>query len=263
MTEIISLGSLYLNGIPVPHKPCPEYKKDQKIKLGDGQPGAPLPWLVVGKKLVATESLLYNISWSQLNKAGLINGTKVKMSGLEFMCHVPHIYKSPSEPDSGMRSAQLWDERPKEDETDLLIARAVAGAESRPTKDGMFWTKVIGNDTMRGRDLGWIDNQVHIAKFCGYYRPNGYFSWIPVLEPINMPEPAENINKDMIFVLPGFVLKGKPVEVSDYDLLVRANPKEIQETMFMREYGCGKWWNVLDKDIVVLERDKLIHCAVI
>lgn len=262
MIDSITLGSLYLDGIPVPRHPCPEYHKDQKIELGDGQPGAPLPWLCVGNKLIAAGSLLYNISWGQLNKAKLINGIKVKMSGLEFMCHIPHIYKAPSEPDSGMRSAQLWDERPKEDETDLLIARAAAGAESRPTKEGMFWIKVIGQDTMRGRDLGWIDEQ-KIAKFCGYYRPNGHFSWIPVLEPINLAEPAENIDKDMIFVLPGFVLKGKPLEVSDYDLLVRADPKHIQEIMFMRKHGRGEWWNILGEDVVALDRHMLIHCTTI
>lgn len=163
MMDIAIFGSLYLDGVSVPHSPCPEYQKDQKIELGDGQPGAMLPWLCVGKKLIAAESLLCNVSWSQLQKAGFISGctgtapirgSVVKMSGMEFMCHIPNIHKEPSEPIAGMRDARLWESRPNEDETDLLIARAEAGAESRPTKDGMFWTQVIGNPTMRGRDLG-------------------------------------------------------------------------------------------------------------
>ena len=49
MMDIAIFGSLYLDGVSVPHSPCPEYQKDQKIELGDGQPGAMLPWLCVGK----------------------------------------------------------------------------------------------------------------------------------------------------------------------------------------------------------------------
>ena len=56
MMDIAIFGSLYLDGVSVPHSPCPEYQKDQKIELGDGQPGAMLPWLCVGKKLIAAES---------------------------------------------------------------------------------------------------------------------------------------------------------------------------------------------------------------
>ena len=43
MMDIVIFGSLYLDGVPVPHSPCPEYQKGQKIELGDGQPGAMLP----------------------------------------------------------------------------------------------------------------------------------------------------------------------------------------------------------------------------
>lgn len=178
------------------------------------------------------------------------------------MCHIPNIHKEPSEPIVGMRDARLWESRPNEDETDLLIARAEAGAESRPTKDGMFWTQVIGNPTMRGRDLGWISGQTHTAKFCGYYRPNGYFSWLPVLEPINMPDPAEHVGEDMTFLLPGFVLMGQPVEVSNYDLLVRVDSKENLEKLLSRARGQNEWWNMLGEDMVALDRNKLIHCGI-
>ena len=271
MMDIAIFGSLYLDGVSVPHSPCPEYQKDQKIELGDGQPGAMLPWLCVGKKLIAAESLLCNVSWSQLQKAGFISGctgtapirgSVVKMSGMEFMCHIPNIHKEPSEPIAGMRDARLWESRPNEDETDLLIARAEAGAESRPTKDGMFWTQVIGNPTMRGRDLGWISDQKHAAMFCGYYRPNGYFAWLPVLEPINMPDPAEHVGEDMTFLLPEFVLMGEPVEVSNYDLLVRVDSKENLEKLLSRARGQNEWWNMLGEDMVALDRNKLIHCGI-
>ena len=50
------------------------------------------------------------------------------------MCHIPNIHKEPSEPIAGMRDARLWESRPNEDETDLLIARAEAGASPGPPR---------------------------------------------------------------------------------------------------------------------------------
>ena len=77
-----------------------------------------------------------------------------------------------------------------------------------------------------------------------------------------MPDPAEHVGEDMTFLLPGFVLMGQLVEVSNYDLLVRVDSKENLEKMLSRARGQDEWWNMLREDMVALDRNKLIHCGI-
>ena len=77
-----------------------------------------------------------------------------------------------------------------------------------------------------------------------------------------MPDPAEHVGEDMTFLLPGFVLMGQPVEVSNYDLLVRVDSKENLEKLLSRARGQNEWWNMLGEDMVALDRNKLIHCGI-
>ena len=54
----------------------------------------------------------------------------------------------------------------------------------------------------------------------------------------------------MTFLLPEFVLMGQPVEVSNYDLLVRVDSKENLEKLLSRARGQNEWWNMLGEDMV-------------
>lgn len=259
MEYIINLGTLYLDGKALSPNANPPIKKGQAIQLRDGQPDTAIPWLCRGKTLIATKPLCHNITWNELNASNFITGAVVTISGLAFSCRIPRIYRDKSEPE-GMRTAQIWDVRPEEDETELLIARVAAGCEAPPTVRDIFWTRVINRQGMAARDSSWIDEHQRV-KFCGQFKPKSGMAWVPVLEPLNTADPSECVSQTMVFLMPGLVLHGKLIDATNYDLLVRPTQNIANELNIKHRQARGDWWEWVDEHTISLDKAKLIHCT--
>ena len=82
MADLITIGSLYLDGHPYPIGE--RYRNFQPISIGNSVSGQEISWVVANGLLIADRSLLTCISWEDLFENHLIFGQKITVDGYSF-----------------------------------------------------------------------------------------------------------------------------------------------------------------------------------
>lgn len=99
--QIFEFGSIYLGDMPqrIPQNPCirgdiPQYIPTSPIRIGQTAEGRRIPWVKPDgmNLLIADRVLLADISWQQLQSAGLIYGTRVEIDGQRFVCRSLSVF---------------------------------------------------------------------------------------------------------------------------------------------------------------------------
>ena len=92
----VELGSLFVGrqAQQVPQNPIaktgdiPIYSGGQ-ITIRNTVPGKAITWVAAGDILIADRCLLSDVTWKELDSAGLIAGREVCIDGLKYLCRVP------------------------------------------------------------------------------------------------------------------------------------------------------------------------------
>ena len=102
MENIISMGTLYLNGRPVgAQTACPEDIQD--IRLGDTVPGKELSFVLVNGVLVANNSVMLDVPFEVLRASHLVRARAVVIDGSNYRCRLLRT-------DNDENDADEWDQ---------------------------------------------------------------------------------------------------------------------------------------------------------
>lgn len=94
----VELGSLFVGrqAQQVPQNPIaktgdiPIYSGGQ-ITIRNTVPGKAISWVAAGDILIADRCLLSDVTWKELDSAGLIAGREVCIDGHKYLCRVPKV----------------------------------------------------------------------------------------------------------------------------------------------------------------------------
>lgn len=151
MENIISMGTLYLNGRPVgAQTACPEDIQD--IRLGDTVPGKELSFVLVNGVLVANNSVMLDVPFEVLRASHLVRARAVVIDGSNYRCRLLRT-------DNDENDADEWDQ--------ALIATGANRKLWNLYDNEPFWTVSPHGMEVRG----------------GHGDPEGRYAWRPVLEP--------------------------------------------------------------------------------
>lgn len=114
MENIISMGTLYLNGKPVDARTaCPEDVQD--IRLGDTVPGKELSFVLVNGLLVANNSVMLDVPFEVLRASHLVRARAVVIDGSNYRCRLLQTDEDENDADEWDRALiatganrQLW-----------------------------------------------------------------------------------------------------------------------------------------------------------
>lgn len=258
MEHVINLGTLFFDGVPQRADGSAVYKSGD-ISLGDGVSDKEIQWLCLDKKLVAVNSVCYGVKWKTLQDAGFIEGKQICISGLSFRCRIPAVWKYPEDSDYSSRGARETPPVNPQDETLLLIQRSKAGCTAPPTIKDSFWVRILEKKGMDARDSSYT-NPDGTVRFHGNFRRTNTLGWVPILEPINKMPVEEHLQEKMVFLVPGAVCIGTPVESSNYDIVVCMSNENIATFYPSACPGKGIWWDQIGDNRFVLDKTQIIHC---
>lgn len=113
MANIITLGSLYLDGCPV--EIGTKYNPGQAIELGETALGKEINWIVANSMLIADRCILINVSWNDLHANSLIFGKEVAIGGYHYQARLLKVgtkRRDPNEWDAALdlvgEDNELW-----------------------------------------------------------------------------------------------------------------------------------------------------------
>lgn len=191
MENIISMGTLYLNGRPVgAQTACPEDIQD--IRLGDTVPGKELSFVLVNGVLVANNSVMLDVPFEVLRASHLVRARAVVIDGSNYRCRLLRT-------DNDENDADEWDQ--------ALIATGANRKLWNLYDNEPFWTVSPHGMEVRG----------------GHGDPEGRYAWRPVLEP------TTQVEKQLEGLKPGHwvaiwggdsVVSGILKEINNYDLIL-------------------------------------------
>lgn len=191
MENIISMGTLYLNGKPVDARTaCPEDVQD--IRLGDTVPGKELSFVLVNGVLVANNSVMLDVPFEVLRASHLVRARAVVIDGSNYRCRLLRT-------DNDENDADEWDQ--------ALIATGANRKLWNLYDNEPFWTVSPHGMEVRG----------------GHGDPEGRYAWRPVLEP------TTQVEKQLEGLKPGHwvaiwggdsVVSGILKEINNYDLIL-------------------------------------------
>ena len=148
MENIISMGTLYLNGKPVDARTaCPEDVQD--IRLGDTVPGKELSFVLVNGLLVANNSVMLDVPFEVLRASHLVRARAVVIDGSNYRCRLLQT-------DEDENDADEWDR--------ALIATGANRQLWNLYDNEPFWTVSPHGMEVRG----------------GHGDPEGRYAWRPV-----------------------------------------------------------------------------------
>lgn len=121
-----------------------------------------------------------------------------------------------------------------------------------------FWVRIL-------RRKAWTPGSSYTnpdgtVRFHGNFRRTNTLGWVPILEPINKMPVEEHIQEKMVFLVPGAVCIGTPVESSNYDIVVCMSNENIATFYPSACPGKGIWWDQIGDNRFVLDKTQIIHC---
>lgn len=229
MENIISMGTLYLNGKPVDARTaCPEDVQD--IRLGDTVPGKELSFVLVNGLLVANNSVMLDVPFEVLRASHLVRARAVVIDGSRYRCRLLCTY--------GNSRTQLdeWELSKKTVYPELQVL-------TMDREDGCFWV------------LGPFGPELKLG--CKKEGRDEY-SWRPVLDPISLDFSRLKEGDYVQLGCGSNLISGFLEEATDYDLILDKNFSQISEVYlgdiedFARKEKNGRW--AVDKSAISVAR---------
>ena len=226
MENIISMGTLYLNGKPVDARTaCPEDVQD--IRLGDTVPGKELSFVLVNGLLVANNSVMLDVPFEVLRASHLVRARAVVIDGSNYRCRLLQT-------DEDENDADEWDR--------ALIATGANRQLWNLYDNEPFWTVSPHGMEVRG----------------GHGDPEGRYAWRPVLDPISLDFSRLKEGDYVQLGCGSNLISGFLEEATDYDLILDKNFSQISEVYlgdiedFARKEKNGRW--AVDKSAISVAR---------
>lgn len=190
--------------------------------------------------LFAARNICKNIGWKDLEMRNFIVGKKIKIDGLPFKCRIPVISDNCLEDDEWK---QLQEAVNSSAESDLHWG------------DSQFWAQKKDVAGMEGRALiggSHANYQVSISS----RTKNSRTAFRPVLEPLctcRVETARQTGGEDVAAIVPGGIIRGKMVDVSDYDIFLEPNiwTKEIAEM--------NRWAVKAPDGTVTVSKNAILH----
>lgn len=222
MENIISMGTLYLNGRPVgAQTACPEDIQD--IRLGDTVPGKELSFVLVNGVLVANNSVMLDVPFEVLRASHLVRARAVVIDGSNYRCRLLRT-------DNDENDADEWDQ--------ALIATGANRKLWNLYDNEPFWTVSPHGMEVRG----------------GHGDPEGRYAWRPVLEPFLLN--FARLRKGGMVIAGGgnSLFHALLHDVTDYDLILDVDGDDniATEDAFVASSGDGHL--ILDRSSLVVAR---------
>ena len=203
MANIITLGSLYLDGCPA--EIGTKYNPGQAIELGETALGKEINWIVANSMLIADRCILINVSWNDLHANSLIFGKEVAIGGYHYQARLLKVgtkRRHPNEWDAALdlvgEDNELWhwentffwgQERP----TDYQASRSVSRGYYSP------------------RNLGWPSSGYRFVSL----------GFRPVLVPLVTEDISPTLLGQRVMLWGGqSIVFGRMEDVSAYDVVI-------------------------------------------
>ena len=204
MAEVVKLGSLYLDGQP---KKAGAFCINNQISIGSTVLDYELQWVKLSNGLlIADRSVCVNVSWKQLNDAGLVFGTPVTIDGETYLCRCLKVGAEEDEPNE-------WDTALDEIGRDTSIWH---------WGDDFFWGQEVADHNELFRVLRGYYAARGRSQYTVSYRDD-YLGFRPALEPLGSEpcSPETLIGKTILLYGPrGVSLEGRLQDVDDYDFVL-------------------------------------------
>ena len=204
MAEVVKLGSLYLDGQP---KKAGAFCINNQISIGSTVLDYELQWVKLSNGLlIADRSVCVNVSWKQLNDAGLVFGTPVTIDGETYLCRCLKVGAEEDEPNE-------WDTALDEIGRDTSIWH---------WGDDFFWGQEVADHNELFRVLRGYYAARGRSQYTVSYRDD-YLGFRPALEPLGSEpcSPETLIGKTILLYGPrGVSLEGRLQDVDDCDFVL-------------------------------------------
>lgn len=195
--RILTMGSLYFNGEPLP----PGYHIQEKgdLSLGNNIPERALQWVQAGELLIANRCVCTGVNWDDLNSLGYIFGNQVCIDGAPYTFRSLRLWGTPNE----------WDE---------ILNQYATDDEIWHWKNTQFWGDGILSEVYCAVCAGTSPHVM--AGFLHDHRsPNVGFR--PVLTRLagKLPDPACLVGQQIFtYGAKGTIVSGTLVRHDEYDL---------------------------------------------
>lgn len=211
-----------------------------RFSLGDTELSKEIPWIAANGLLFSAQNICKNIGWKDLEMQNLIVGKKIKIDGLPFKCRIPVISDNCLEDDEWK---QLQEAINSSAESDLHW------------EDSQFWAQKKDVAGMEGRALiggSHANYQVSVSS----RTKNSRTSFRPVLEPLRtcrIETVRQAGGEDVAAIVPGGLIRGKMVDVSDFDIFLEPNAwtKKI--------VGMNRWAVKVPDGALAVSKDAILH----
>lgn len=207
MAEIVKLGSLYLDGQP---KKAGAFCITNKIALGGTVLDYELQWVKLSNGLlIADRSVCVNVSWKQLNDAGLVFGTPVTIDGETYLCRCLKVGAEEGEPN----------------EWDTALDEAGRDTSLWHWGDDFFWGQEVADHNELFRALRGYYAARGRGQYTVSYRDD-YLGFRPALEHLDsgLCHPEMLLGKTAkVYCSDGISIEGCLVDFSDYDVVLKTS----------------------------------------
>lgn len=232
MAEVVKLESLYLDGQP---KKAGAFCINNQISLGSTVLDYELQWVKLSNGLlIADRSVCVNVSWKQLNDAGLVFGTPVTIDGETYLCRCLKVGAEEDEPNE-------WDTALDEIGRDASIWH---------WGDDFFWGQEVADHNEFFRVLRGYYAARGRSQYTVSYR-NDYLGFRPALEHLGSEpcSPDTLADKAVKAYCPGSVtIEGCLADFNDYDIALKGN------SPLPADYP----WAVKEGRNIIIDRESII-----
>lgn len=218
MAEIITLGSLYFDGVP--QAICDTYNGGE-ISFGPAVPDMEIEWVKLKNGfLISNATLCTYISWMELHSQGFVFGTPVQIDGTTYLCRCLKVGAedgAPNEWDAALDEAgesnDLWN---------------WAGTD--------FWGQETTSEGARAARACYGSRKWNEYPADSLY---GGLGFRPLLEPLRGIYTTDGlIGKNVrIFDLDSNSIAGRLLDVDDYDLIVVPSTPPLDSCSWAQQNG--------------------------
>lgn len=205
MANIITLGSLYLDGCPA--EIGTKYNPGQAIELGETALGKEINWIVANSMLIADRCILINVSWNDLHANSLIFGKEVAIGGYHYQARLLKVgtkRRDPNEWDAALdlvgEDNELWH-----------WENTFFWGQERPTDYQA--SRSVYRGYYSARNLGWPSSGYRFVSL----------GFRPALEPLPTDPAALKHGQQALVVGRAGAVVGGLIDATAYDFVIQPN----------------------------------------
>lgn len=231
MANIITLGSLYLDGCPA--EIGTKYNPGQAIELGETALGKEINWIVANSMLIADRCILINVSWNDLHANSLIFGKEVAIGGYHYQARLLKVgtkRRDPNEWDAALdlvgEDNELWH-----------WENTFFWGQERPTDYQA--SRSVYRGYYSARNLGWPSSGYRFVSL----------GFRPVLVPLVTEDISPTLLGQRVMLWGGqSIVFGRMEDVSAYDVVISNGDGALS-------HGFGTW---LYDGCIVVDRSAVV-----